>query len=128
MHVCYAAAASGRVGCLAALAAVFKRPGQTFQETLAELESFPHDPEYEYQWRTPDGERTSTHPLVRERVREMLNKAEKDFSGVLSTATTALALYSDPLVARNTSASDFTIKDLVNHEHTASLYLVLPTR
>ena len=33
----------------------------------------------------------------------------KELSGVLSTAKTALALYSDPLVAQNTSASDFTI-------------------
>ena len=56
----------------------------------------------------------------------MLDKEDKDFSGVLSTAKTALTLYSDPLVARNTSASDFTINDLVNHEHPASLYLVVP--
>src|SRR5207248_9813796 len=37
-----------------------------------------------------------------------------------------MTLYSDPLVARNTSASDFTIDNLVNHEHPASLYLVVP--
>ena len=42
------------------------------------------------------------------------------------TAKTALTLYSDPLVARNTSASDFTINDLVNHERPVSLYLVVP--
>jgi len=35
----------------------------------------------------------------------------QDFSGVLSTAKTALTLYSDPLVSRNTAASDFTIND-----------------
>ena len=126
LHVCYAAAAAGRVGCLSDLAALFTRPGQSFQETLAELESFPHDPEHEHQWKTPDGERTATHPLVREKAREMLNKAEKDFSGVLSTATTALAIYSDPLVARNTSASDLRIDDLVNHRRPVSLYLVVP--
>ena len=45
---------------------------------------------------------------------------------VLSTAKTALTLYSDPLVARNTSASDFTIQDLVNHDRPVSLYLVVP--
>src|SRR5438045_7460592 len=56
----------------------------------------------------------------------MLDKEDKDFSGVLSTAKTALTLYSDPLVARNTSASDFTINDLVNHMHPVSLYLVVP--
>ena len=126
LHVCYAAAGSGRVACLADLSAVFTRPGQTFRETLAELESFPHDPEHEHQWRTAEGERTATHPVVREKVREMLDKEDKDFSGVLSTAKTALTLYSDPLVARNTSASDFTIDDLVNHAHPVSLYLVVP--
>ena len=56
----------------------------------------------------------------------MLDKEDKDFSGVLSTAKTALALYSDPLVAENISASDFTIQDLVNNERPASLYLVVP--
>lgn len=56
----------------------------------------------------------------------MLDKEDKDFSGVLSTAKTALTLYSDPLVSKNTSASDFTIRDLVNHERPVSLYLVVP--
>jgi type IV secretion system protein VirD4 len=37
-----------------------------------------------------------------------------------------LTLYSDPLVSRTTSASDFTIQDLVNHERPVSLYLVVP--
>src|SRR5262252_7349470 len=111
LHVCYASAASGRVACLADLSAVFTRPGQTVRETLAELESFPHDREREHRWRTADGDQTVTHPVVREKVREMLDKEDKDFSGVLSTAKTALTLYSDPLVARNTSASDFRIND-----------------
>jgi type IV secretion system protein VirD4 len=44
----------------------------------------------------------------------------------LSTAKTALTLFSDPLVARNTSASDFRIDDLVNHEKPLSLYIVVP--
>ena len=63
---------------------------------------------------------------MREKVQEMLDKEDRDFGGVLSTAKTALTLYSDPLVAKNTSASDFTIDDLVNHERPVSLYLVVP--
>jgi type IV secretion system protein VirD4 len=63
---------------------------------------------------------------VREKAQEMLDKEAKDFGGVLSTAKTALTLYSDPLVARNTSASDFAISDLVGHERAISLYLVVP--
>src|ERR1700748_3413927 len=58
----------------------------------------------------------------------MLDKEDKDFSGVLSTAKTALTLYSDPLVSRNTSASDFNIDDLVNHPRRSSLYLLRSPR
>lgn len=126
LHVCYAAAAEGRVASLADLARVFTRPGMKFRETLNEIMSYVHDPEHAHGWRTPDDDRTVTHPVVREKVQEMLDKEDKDFSGVLSTAKTALTLYSDPLVAKNTSASDFTIQDLVNHELPVSLYLVVP--
>ena len=77
-------------------------------------------------WRMPTGDRTATHPVVKEKVQEMLDKEDRDFGGVLSTAKTALTLYSDPLVAKNTSASDFTIADLVNYERPISLYLVVP--
>jgi type IV secretion system protein VirD4 len=126
LHVCYEAALEARVACLADLAHVFTRPGTTFRETLDELLNFEHDPGYKHQWRMPTGERTLTHPVVREKVQEMLDKEERDFGGVLSTAKTALTLYSDPLVAKNTSASDFTIADLVNYERPISLYLVVP--
>src|SRR5579875_3254084 len=126
LHVCYAAAAEGRVACLSDLAGVFTRPGFTFQETLAEILNYEHDPEFTNGWRTPTGEPTATHPVVREKVQEMLDKEDKDFSGVLSTAKTALTLYSDPLVSRNTSTSDFTIDDLVNNDRPVSLYLVVP--
>lgn len=126
LHVCYAAAAEGRVAALADLARVFTTPGTNFRDSLFEILSFPHDATLARDWRTADGEATATHPVVREKVQEMLDKEDKDFSGVLSTAKTALTLYSDPLVVRNTSASDFTIKDLVNNEQPVSLYLVVP--
>jgi type IV secretion system protein VirD4 len=126
LHVCYAAAAEGREACVADLARVFTRPGQSFNETLHELRNYPHDPTRRYGWKVYTGEPTATHPVVQEKVQEMLDKEDKDFSGVLSTAKTALTLYSDPLVSRNTAASDFTINDLVNHEAPISLYLVVP--
>ena len=127
LHVCYAAAAEGRVACLADLASVFTKPGQSFRDTLAELENFPHDPDprtrLAHDRRANEPQRTLS---CGKKSREMLDKEDKDFSGVLSTAKTALTLYSDPLVSRNTSASDFTIDDLVNHERPVSLYLVVP--
>src|SRR5215467_1799530 len=126
LHVCYAAGAEGRVASLGDLAGVFTRPGSSFRETLNELLNYPHDPDLGFRWHTPDGETAATHPVVREKVQEMLDKKDKDFSGVLSTAKTAMALYSDPLVSQNTSASDFTIQDLVNNDSPVSLYLVVP--
>lgn len=126
LHVCYEASLEGRIASLADLAHVFTKPGSNFRETLKELLNYPHDPEYKHNWRMPNGDRTATHPVVKEKVQEMLDKEDRDFGGVLSTAKTALTLYSDPLVARNTSASDFTIADLVNYERPISLYLVVP--
>ncbi len=126
LHVCYEAALTGRIACLADLAHVFTRPGMSFRETLSDLMNFEHDPGFQHSWKMQSGDRTPTHPVVREKVQEMLDKEDRDFGGVLSTAKTALTLYSDPLVAKNTSASDFTINDLVNHDRPVSLYLVVP--
>ena len=53
-----------------------------------------------------------------------LNKAPNEASGVLSTALSFLSLYRDPIVAANTSVSDFTIESLMQQK--TSLYLVVP--
>jgi type IV secretion system protein VirD4 len=126
LHVCYEAAIDGRTACLADLAQVFTRPGANFRDTLKDLMNFEHDPGFGHLWQMRTGERTLTHPVVKEKVQEMLDKEERDFGGVLSTAKTALTLYSDPLVAQNTSTSDFRIDDLVNQDQPVSLYLVVP--
>lgn len=67
-----------------------------------------------------------THEVVAKSAREMLNKAPNESSGVLSTALSYLSLYRDPIVAKNTSASDFKIRDLMNHDKPVSLYLIVP--
>ena len=102
-----------------------------FTDYLNEMLSYPHDKDNRYQWTLPDGRITQTHPVVREKAREMLNRVTKEgpnneFSGALSTAKKRFTLYSDPLITRNTSASDFTIDQLVNHHKPVSLYLVVP--
>jgi type IV secretion system protein VirD4 len=127
LHVCYEAARNGRTANLADLAHVFTRPGADFRERIeSELLNFEHDPGHLHDWHMPTGERTVTHPVVREKVQQMLDKEDREFGSVLSTCSTALSLYSDPLVARNTSVSDFRINDLVNYELPISLYLVVP--
>jgi len=55
----------------------------------------------------------------------MLAKADKEMAGVVSTATSNLALYRDPVVARNISQCDFRISDLMTHDDPLNLYLVI---
>ena len=43
---------------------------------------------------------------------------------VLSTTKTFLDLYRDPTVARNTSRSDFRIRDLMHYTDPVSLYII----
>jgi type IV secretion system protein VirD4 len=77
-------------------------------------------------WPDPDGSENYCHPVVMAVARDMLNKAPEEQSGVLSTAISFLTLYRDPVVARNTSACDFRIADLMNSDRPVSLYLVVP--
>jgi len=65
------------------------------------------------------------HPVVARVARNLLNLSEKELSSVVSTALSFLSLYRDPVVAMNTSQSDFRIRDLMHHEHPVSLYLVV---
>lgn len=119
LHVSYEAKTKNRTACLSDLTNAFSR-STDFRETLTEMAEFCHDPKGDVGW--PGG----THPVVRQKAIECLTKEERELAGVLSTITTALQVYCDPLIVRNTAASDFAINDLVNHQHPVSLYLVVP--
>jgi type IV secretion system protein VirD4 len=66
------------------------------------------------------------HPVVAAGARQLLDMAEAERSGVVSTALGCLALYRDPVLARATEVSDFTIADLIEGARPVSLYLVVP--
>lgn len=66
------------------------------------------------------------HLVVASAARELLNKSENERSGVLSTAMSFLGLYRDPVVAHVTRQCDWQIRDLVQAERPATLYLVVP--
>jgi len=66
------------------------------------------------------------HPVVAQCAREMMDKSENELAGIVSTAKTCVNLYNDPLIARNTSTSDFRVDDLMNADAPVSLYLVIP--
>ncbi|MHB8225384.1 type IV secretory system conjugative DNA transfer family protein [Acidithiobacillus sp.] len=83
-----------------------------------------HDPAGKFQWKDQRGNSTRVHPVIAQSAREMLNKADNEKSGVISTMNSFLSLYRDPIVAGWTEYSDFRIIDLQDHEDPVSLYLV----
>lgn len=66
------------------------------------------------------------HVFIASSAREMLAKEKKERSGVFSTALVNMGLYRDPIIALNTSRSDFRLKDLMNSDSPVDLYLVVP--
>jgi type IV secretion system protein VirD4 len=98
-------------------------PDLDIRKFLESMITFKHRPK-----KTLDGSPSmedETHDVVATIAREMMNKADNELSGVISTAVTNLSLYIDPLVSMNTEVSDFKIKDLMNDDQPVSLYLVL---
>lgn len=84
-----------------------------------------HDPEGKMNWKDSAGNPTKTHPIIANVAKTMLNKEDKDRSGVLSTAKSLLSLYLDPIVAMNTNCSDFLVRDLMTHSRPVTLYFVV---
>ena len=112
LHVMYTKKEKGETATLQSVAAALSDPSRSVEEFFNEMLATNH----------VDGE---VHPVVAESARDMLNKAENERSGVLSTAMSFLILYRDPIVAKNTSCSEFKIRDLMNHKNPVSLFLVV---
>lgn len=110
LHVLYAE----KDKTLAGVANLLSDPVRPVEATLKAMMNTPH--------LGKDG----VHPAIASAARELLNKSDNERSGVLSTAMSFLGLYRDPVVAKVTSRCDWRIGDLVEGEHPASLYLVVP--
>ncbi|RMB01983.1 conjugal transfer protein TraG [Eilatimonas milleporae] len=109
LHVLYAEADK----TLAGVAAFLSDPRRPIEATLTTMMKTPHL-----------GDRP--HPVVAQAARELLNKSDNERSGVLSTAMSFLGLYRDPVVAKVTSRCDWRIRDLIEGDRPATLYLVVP--
>ncbi len=101
-------------------------------KTLAGVANFLSDPKRPIEttlramMTTPHLGAAGSHPVIASAARELLNKSENERSGVLSTAMSFLGLYRDPVVAQVTRACSWRIRDLVDGERPATLYLVVP--
>jgi type IV secretion system protein VirD4 len=142
LHLCYVAKRKNRFATLAELSnsltplmsdltmpldleGMDEQQVNVAREYFSQVMRTPHVESTSY-WHLRDGQKTLVHPVVLEKMQEMLNREDKEFSGVLSTAKTTLILYSDPLVQRSIEESDFTINDLKHFKYPVSLYLVVP--
>ena len=110
LHVLYAEADK----TLAGVAAFLSDPKRPIEATLKAMMTTPHLGE------------AGPHPVVASAARELLNKADNERSGVLSTAMSFLGLYRDPIVAKVTRRCDWRIADLNENGRPTTLYLVVP--
>jgi type IV secretion system protein VirD4 len=109
LHVLHAEADKSLYG----ISRFLSDPTRTFAATLQRMKNTPHKD-------------AMAHERIAAGAQAMLNKAEEERSGVLSSALAFLGLYADPIVARNTADSDFRITDLMRGNHPLSLYIVVP--
>ena len=111
LHAIYKLQQEGRSATLPAVDAMLADPNRDIAELWMEMTTYHHT----------NGE---THPVVAATARDMMDRPEEEAGSVLSTAKSYLALYRDPIVARNVSKSEFKIKDLMHHGSPVSLYIV----
>jgi len=93
-------------------------PGEA---TLAKCHALMHTPE-----RTLAAMQAHAHPEVQaqgQRLTELREKAERQFTAEWDTAQDALDLFSDPAIAAITGRSDFTMTDLQHGDRPMTLYL-----
>lgn len=83
-----------------------------------------HDPDGIMQWTDTSGNPTKTHPVVANAARAMLNTPDDERGSVLSTAKRCLTLFLDPIIAKNTSRSDFLVRDLMTLDKPLTVYYV----
>ena len=111
LHALYAARAEGTTATLPRVDAMLADPDRDIRELWMEMVTFAHR----------DGQ---PHPVVAAAARDMLDRPDEEAGSVLSTTKSYLALYRDPVVARNVARSDFKIRDLMHQDKPVSLYVV----
>lgn len=111
LHALYKAKNEGTQASLPIVDAMLADPERDTGELWMEMATYGH----------VDGQ---NHPAVGSAARDMMDRPEEEGGSVLSTAKSYLALYRDPVVARNVSKSEFKIKDLMNSDDPVSLYIV----
>lgn len=126
LHFSYLAREKGRTATLAEVYTGLSPFGMTLREYLEAAANYQHDPDFAQGWTTPEGEPTATHPVVRQKFIEQINRCEEEFTSTASALGTAFLVFSDPLVAKATNRSDFLMQDLMDFSKPLTVYLAIP--
>ena len=111
LHALYKSMNEGMEATLPLVDSMLSDPERDIGELWIEMLTYPH----------MNGE---NHPVIGSSARDMQERPSEEAGSVLSTAKSYLSLYRDPLVAKNISRSDFSIKDLMHNVNPVSLYIV----
>ncbi|OCG28965.1 conjugal transfer protein TraG [Gilliamella sp. HK2] len=114
IHLLYKSKNECTLASLSTLDKILANPEQSNSELWQEMLTYQH---------FPDGHE-QVHPVVAATARDMIDRPEEEMGSVLSTAKSYLALYRDPIVAKNTNSSNFKVKDLMNYDTPVSLYII----
>ncbi len=111
LHALYKAVNEGGQASLACVDRMLSNPRLPLDQLWQEMVHYYHLP-------------NSPHHAVSSTGQDMLDREGEELASVISTTKGYLSLYRDPVVANNTSSSEFKIKDLMNSEAAVSLYIV----
>lgn len=109
----------------ASVVAFMSDPNQSLVDSFADMRNTAHDPGKTH-IKSIYQQDSQVHPIVAQTAQEMSQKPEEELGSIISTAASLLAIYRDPILAKNTQCSDFLIADLMNDDQPISLYLVVP--
>lgn len=96
------------------------------REKLRDLEAFAEHMRLVLHRRSPETGAPEVHPEVLHAADSYLAGEERMRSAIKATAESFFGIFADPLVAANTSASDFRVGDLMCAEKPVSLFLQPP--
>lgn len=82
-----------------------------------------HDRTLKAGWVGADGNPTKTHPAITRIVTTLLDLGYKELSTILSVATSYLWPFTEPVIARATARSDFTVDTLLSADKPVTVYL-----
>lgn len=133
LHVCYERSKKGEVASLGHVMDFFNDPSKPILERMIDLMTFPHSDSKDFFSTIYDsaqlaGINQGTHPIVSRTTAEIVNKDPRESSGIISSCITAITLYKDPIIRKNTSAVDFKINDLMNAETPVDLYVIIEAK